>query len=181
MNSLSSKHRAFIALMKKGEDNERRGFELLLQRADFPFFFDALTEDGLFDPPRNAGPIQVDKPGHYRIPHWPPLPYLEAAANLAGEKIDTALAEKVMSIVRNVSQWRDVDGKPRDNQITWHSFAKILGLLPSSAILQSDVDLVPMWLTGRIDNSVVGQALATRTIRRFLVSVGSKRAASCIT
>ena len=35
MNSLSSKHQAFIALMKKGEDNERRGFELLLQRPDF--------------------------------------------------------------------------------------------------------------------------------------------------
>ena len=170
MNSLSSKHRAFIALMKKGEDNERRGFELLLQRPDFSVFFDALMEEGLFDPPRNPGPMQVDKPGHYRIAHWPPLPYLEAVANLAGEKADTAIAEKVMSIVRNVSQWRDVDGKPRDNQITWHSFAKILGLLPSSTILRSDLDLVPMWLAGLFDNSV-GQALATRTIRKFLASV----------
>jgi hypothetical protein len=82
MTSLSSKHRAFIALMKNGEDNERRGFELLLQRPDFSIFFDALMENGLFDPSRNAGPIQVDKPGHYRIPHWPPLPYLGASPTL---------------------------------------------------------------------------------------------------
>jgi hypothetical protein len=139
MNSLSSKQQAFITLMKNGEDYERRGFELLLQRSDFPAFFDALADEGLFGPSRNLGPVEADKPGYYRVPYWPPLPYLEAVARLAGEQSDTALAEKVMGVVRNVSRWRDSDGKPRDNHSTWHSFAKILGLLPSSTVSPADI------------------------------------------
>lgn len=50
MDSLSSKQQAFIKLMKDGEDFERRGFELLLKRPDFDVFFEALENEGLFDP-----------------------------------------------------------------------------------------------------------------------------------
>jgi hypothetical protein len=170
MNSLSSKQQAFITLMKNGEDYERRGFELLLQRSDFPAFFDALADEGLFGPSRNLGPVEADKPGYYRVPYWPPLPYLEAVARLAGEQSDTALAEKVMGVVRNVSRWRDSDGKPRDNHSTWHSFAKILGLLPSSTVSPADIDLAPIWLTGRFDRWMAGHALASGVLRKFLAS-----------
>src|SRR5690348_7418783 len=110
MINLSSKKQAFIKLMKGGEDYERRGFDLLLQQPDFVTFFDALAEAGLFDPSRNSGPVE-DKPGYYRIPYWPPLRYLESVAGVAGERADPILAEKVMSVVRNVSQWRDSNGK----------------------------------------------------------------------
>jgi len=170
MSSLSSKQQAFIKLMKNGEDYERRGFELLLQRSDFQTFFDALADEGLFDPSRNSGPVEADKPGHYRVPYWPPLPYLEAVARLSGEEFDTALAEKVMGVVRNVSRWRDSDGKPRDNHSTWQSFAKILGLLPSSAVTQADIDLAPIWLAGRFDRWMAGHALANGALSKFLAS-----------
>ena len=80
MGKISSSQRSFIQLMKGGEDYERRGFELLLQRSDFPDFFDALADEGLFDPSRNSGPVEADKPGYYRVPFWPPLRYLEAVA-----------------------------------------------------------------------------------------------------
>ena len=66
--------------MKEGEDHERLGFELLLQRSDFADFFDCLAEEGLFDPSRNPGPVEAGKPGYYRVPDWPPLSYLEAVA-----------------------------------------------------------------------------------------------------
>src|SRR5260370_38688908 len=124
MNSLSSKQQAFVKLMKNGEDYERRGFDLLLKRSDFPAFFDALADDGLFDPPRNSGPVEADKPGYYRVPYWPPLPYLEAVARLAGEKTGPALPEKGMGLCRNVSQWRADDGRPRGTHATWRYFAK---------------------------------------------------------
>src|ERR1700730_14365067 len=62
MSSLSSKQQAFIKLMKNGEDYERRGFELLLQRSDFPVFFDALANEGLFDRSRNLGPVGGEQP-----------------------------------------------------------------------------------------------------------------------
>jgi hypothetical protein len=169
MNSLSSKQQAFVKLMKDGEDYERRGFELLLRRADFSDFFDALADEGLFDPSRNLGPVEADKPGYYRVPYWPPLSYLEAIACVAGEKGDIALAEKVIAVVSNVSHWRDRDGKLRDDHNTWRSFAKILGLLPSSAVSLADIDLAPIWLTGRFDR-MTGHALASGALRKFLAS-----------
>lgn len=169
MASLSLKQQAFIKLMKNGEDYERRGFELLLQHSDFPAFFDALQDEGLFDPSRNFGPVEADKPGYYRVPYWPPLNYFEAVARFAGEKADAALAEKVMGVIRGVSQWRDGDGKPRDNHSTWQSFAKILGLLPSSAVSLADIDLAPIWFTGRFDRSMASHALMV-SLRKFLAS-----------
>jgi hypothetical protein len=114
MGNVSSKHQAFLQRMKTGEDYERRGFELLLQRSDFPAFFDPLANCGLFDPSRNLGPVEATRPGSYRVPHWPPLPYLEAVARVSGETGDTSFAEKVMGVVRNVSEWRDSDDRPRD-------------------------------------------------------------------
>ena len=93
MNSLSSKQQSFVKLMKDGEDQERRGFELLSKRADLAAFFDALAAEGLFEPSRNSGPVAADKPGYFRVPYWPPLLYLEAAAKLAGEQEDAVLAD----------------------------------------------------------------------------------------
>ncbi len=168
MNNLSSKQQAFIKLMKNGEDYERRGFELLLARADFPTFFDALADEGLFDPSRNSGPVEADKPGYYRVPYWPALPYLEAAAKRAGETADAALAERVMRVVRNVSQWRDDNGNLRNNDSTWYSFAKVLGALPASTVALTDIDLVSAWLTGGFHGSMAGQALAGGALRKFL-------------
>jgi len=75
-----------------------------------------------------------------------------------------------MSVIRNVSQWRDGDGKTRDNHSTWYSFAKMLGSLPASAVSLVDIDLVPAWLTGRFDRSIAGHALTSGALRKFLAS-----------
>lgn len=143
MNSLSSKQQSFVKLMKDGEDQERHGFQLLSKRTDLGIFFDALVKEGLFDPARNPGPVASDTPGYYRIPYWPPLLYLEAAAGLAAGQADAVLADKIMGVIRNVSLWRDSSGKPCDNHTTWYSFAKVLGALPASAVSLADIDLVP--------------------------------------
>jgi hypothetical protein len=129
MTELSVNQKTFIKRMTEDEEYERRGFELLLKRPDFDGFFDALAQAGLFDPSRNSGPIPADQPGYYRLPYWNPLAYLEAVARRAGERDDTALGEKVMSVVREVSGWRDKDGTTRDNENTWHAFATIFGLV----------------------------------------------------
>jgi hypothetical protein len=167
---LSSKQQAFIKLMKESDDHERRGFELLLTRPDFETFFEALVIAGLFEPSRNPGPIPSEKPGYYRIPYWPPLSYLEAAARLAGERDDSDLANEVMRVIRSVSHWRDGDGQPRDNHTTWSVFAKMLGLLPTNAVSMTDIDMIPGWLTGKFDRMMVGHVLTTGTLRKFLAS-----------
>jgi hypothetical protein len=79
-----------------------------------------------------------------------------------------------MGVIRNVSQWRDGDGKPRGNHSTWYSFAKMLGSLPASAVSLADIDLIPTWLTGRFDRSMAGYALTSGALRKFLASGDSR-------
>jgi hypothetical protein len=170
MTELSTKQKSFIRTMTEDEEYERRGFELLLKRPDFDSFFDSLSDAGLFDPSRNLGPVPADRLGYYRLPYWSPLAYLEAAAKRAGEKGDGALAGKVMKVVRDVSRWRDNDGKVRDNENTWHAFVTIFGLVPLSAVSLDDIDLMPAWFEGGFSRSRVGAALAQGPLKRFVAS-----------
>lgn len=167
---LSTKQKSFIKMMAEDEEYERQGFTLLLQRSDFDNFFDALATAGLFDPSRNLGPIEDEKPGYYRLPYWNALPYLEAAAKRAGEKGDTALAGKVLTVIRQVSRWRDVNGGIRDNENTWHVFATVYGLVPTSTISFEDIDLIPAWFSGAFNRSRAGVAFASGTLKRFVDS-----------
>jgi hypothetical protein len=170
MDKLTSKQEAFVRQMTEGAEYARRGFDLLLQRHDFERFFDALSAVGLFAAEQNPRPVPGDKPGFYSVPYWEPLKYLEAVAKLSGERSDTILAKKVMNVLRRVSNWRDSDGAGRDNYHTYHAFARILGLVPITVVTSEDIELIPTWLHGRFDRSMVAFALAEGTLRRFIDS-----------
>jgi hypothetical protein len=170
MRSLSSKEESFVRLMTTGPEYEQRGFELLLKRANFEEFFDALAAAGLFDPARNPAPVPGDQPGYFRVPYWEPLGYLEAVAKLSGERDDVTLAEKVMNVVRAVSRWREEDGSVRDSHHTYHTFAKILGLVPTRVVTLEDIDLMPAWLEAKFDRGSVAFALSGGALRRFVDS-----------
>jgi hypothetical protein len=168
---LTSKQASFVKMMKDGDEYERRGFELLLKREDFGTFFDTLESEGLFDPSRNPGPAEADKPGYYWVPPWRPLPYLEAIAKRADEKGDLALAQKVAIVIRRVSEARGTDGKATDNYHTWSAFARMLATLPRVVVTAELIDLIEVWLGGRFDNALVGHSLASITLKRFLSSI----------
>lgn len=168
---ITSKIKLFVQRMAEGDEQAQWGFSLLLKRDDYEEFFDLLDEAGLFSPKHNPVPVPGDRPGFVRIPFWPALTYLEAVAKVAGERNDPALAEKVISVVRNVSKTHEEDGSVRDNHHTFRVFAEILGLLPTSSVSVDDLDLIPGWLSSRYENSgQVGHALDTGALQRFLDS-----------
>ena len=167
---LSTRQKSFINMMREDEEYERQGFALLLQRPDFDNFFDALVIAGLFDPSRNLGPIEDEKPGYYRLPYWSVLPYLEAVAKRSGERDDAELAQKVLAVIRTVSRWRDADGNVRDNENTWHIFAIIFGMVPTSAVSIEDIGLIPTWFEGAFNRSRVGVAFASGALKKFIES-----------
>ena len=103
MASLTAKQESFIAWMRDSPELARRGFDILLRRADFESFFDALKDADLFDPARHPLPVEVEPPGSFQVPYWSALDYLKAVAALAGERSDPALAGKVMEVVRSVN------------------------------------------------------------------------------
>ncbi|HBP88464.1 MAG TPA: hypothetical protein DD706_12285 [Nitrospiraceae bacterium] len=170
MTRLTTKQRSFILLMTKSDEHARRGFDLILERPGFEKFFGALAEAGLFDPIHNSAPVPAGEPGFVRIPYWDALNYLEAVAKVSGEKDDLQLADKVMTVVRTVSQASELNQTIRDNYHTNRKFADILGLVPTAAVTEANLDLIPGWLEGKFDRGMVGHALDRGVMRRLLAS-----------
>lgn len=168
--SLTAKHKSFIQRMTHSDEHAKWGFELLLMRPDFAEFFDYLNEVRFFRPECNPAPVPANEPGYVHIPYWPALDYLQACAKQAGEREDTELARKVMTIVGAVSRIREPDGSIRDNYHTYRVFAEILGLLPMSIITTKDLELIPGWLESKFDRGMVGHALDTGALQNCLAS-----------
>ncbi|MBU2737729.1 hypothetical protein [Acidithiobacillus concretivorus] len=156
--------------MAKSSEHARRGFRLILEKRkhNFDDLFDALAEKGFFNPEENPAPEKVDDEGHFRVPYWDALDYLVAVAKKSGEDNNSDLGEKVMNVVRDVSQTRDEDGSLRDNYYTYHRFATILRLVPLSVVSEEDLDLIPNWLQGRFERGLVGHELGQGVFLRML-------------
>ena len=75
-----------------------------------------------------------------------------------------------MAVVRSVSEWRDPKGNSRDNYHTAQKFAEILGLMPTASITFRDIDYIGIWLSGKIEQMMVGQALGEGALPRLLES-----------
>ena len=170
MSEITTRQRSFIEMMKESEELARHGIELLLKRADAETFFDSIERAGLFHPSRNPAPIASDGDGMFRLPYWSMLDYLMAVGKIAGERNDMSLAAKVMAVIRTVSNHREPDGAPRSNHYTWWKFAEIVGFLPSSAVSAIDLNMLSVWLSGRFDHGMVGQALAAGILPKLLSS-----------
>lgn len=169
MASLNANQRSFVDMMQRSDEHAMRGFELLLERPEFLDYFDPLVEAGLFAADKNPAPVQADQEGRYRIPYWKGLDYLVAAAKVAGDRNDTDLAEKILTIIRTVSAARDPTGD-RANFHTFRQFAEILGLLPTSSVTPADLNLVEGWLNARFDHDLVAKAIDDGALKRFLES-----------
>ena len=131
-------------------------------------YFDQLNEKGLFDARHNSGPIPAKEEGFVYIPRWSALDYLEAVTKIAGEGSDGKLANKIMTIVRTVSEYEGPDGKRIDNFRTNQLFAKIIGLIPMSSIEMKDIDLIPLWLDSQYDRCSVATELGEGILHRTL-------------
>jgi hypothetical protein len=156
--------------MKKSDELAIRGFQLLLQRSDFPAFFTPLKNAGFFAPENNPGPTPV-KEHTVRIPFWAPLDYLKAVAEYAHKAHDQALATQLLAVVRKVTTWRDENNQPRRNYRTSYTFAQILGLIPTKIISMSDIDLIHEWIDDPYERMLVTDAIDQGLVPRLLASL----------
>lgn len=166
----TTNHDLFIRRMLENEEQEKKGYELLLKKEYFADFFDHLRAAGLFDVHRTPGPQPASEPGYVWIPYWAPLDYLEACSRFAGERQDIKLASKVLEIVRACAVSSNPDGSPRHNYHTARKFAEILSLLPTFLVQNCDVDLIPRWLSDPYDRGLVCSALDKGLMKGLLSS-----------
>ncbi len=154
---LISKEQEFVRRMAQSAKKAAWGFDLLLERVpnDLDKYFDPIYRMGLLDAKHNRGPMPAKEEGFVHIPYWPALDYLVGVAKIARERADQALGEKIMNVVRTVSRYREPDGGRVDNFHTSRLFAKIIGLVPLSSIDMEDIDLIPLWLDSKFDQSTI--------------------------
>ena len=167
---LPSKLESFIQTMLKGDEFARHGFDLLSKQASPEIYFDALSETGFFNPDKSSGPVPSNEPGFVQIPFWSALTYLQAVAKRAGELDDAELSEKILEVVRSVTNFKDSEGERRDNYYTAHRFAEILGMLPLRAISIEDVRLIGVWTDSKFERGLVGSSIAKGLLKRLLAS-----------
>jgi len=170
MSKLTKRQESFIALMKQNEELALKGFRFLLQRLDFPYYFNPLQEAGLFAPQSNPGPIAGEQENTVRIPFWPPLDYLKAVAEYVSKRDDLERAKQIIGVIRDVSTWRDENNQPRRNYRTNRVFAQILGVLPTSIISLDDIDLIHEWINDPYERMLVTDAIDQGLLPRLLGS-----------
>lgn len=157
--------------MRQGEEFAQHGFVLLTNRSEPEKYFDALKDGGFFDPINNSGPVPSTNPGFVHIPFWHALGYLKAIAARAAEADDAALSEKILQVIRDVTNFRDQpEGKARDNYQTYFRFAEILGVLPLHCVTLDDVRLIRFWLSSKYDRGLVAHTLSNGLLKRLLES-----------
>lgn len=166
----TTQHQLFIQRMLESQEQEQKGYELLLAKSYYVDFFDHLRNAGLFDASRVPGPVPSDEPGYVRIPFWAPLNYLEACAKQAGDFGDVSLTERILEVVRACSRTSDESGNPIHNYHTSRKFVSILGLLPTAAVTNEDITLVDRWLSDPYDRGLVCSELDKGLISKLLSS-----------
>lgn len=156
MAELTVNQRGLVALMAESDHNAAQGFNLLISYEHPQDFFDEISRAGLFSPDKNPAPQPVETPnGGFYLPYWPALGYLTNVARTAGDKRDVALGNKLMSVVRVVSAYRNPDGSRIDNYYTSAAFAEIAGLIPPQCVTLGDIELVSNWLIGGWNNDMI--------------------------
>ena len=158
-------------MMRQGDEFVQHGFDLLAKRDEPEQYFAALKEGGFFDPANNSGPVPSTNPDFVHIPFWHALNYLQAVAKRAVESNDAELSEKLVQVIRDVTNFRDQStGQPRDNYHTYYRFAEIVGILPLHCIKLDDIALMAVWLSSKFDRGLVAHSLSKGLLTRLLAS-----------
>lgn len=129
-------------------------------------WFDALDKSDYFSV-KHSPEVKIVNDGDgtsYISNGWPALKYIESITHL----VDDEQAKRIIEIVRAITL--DAQQRAIANWRTWWTLANILSGLPLALILESDIDLVKIWVSGRFNSNMVGHELGTKLLPRLLES-----------
>lgn len=156
--NLTLTQKSVIKLIKEDEAYSNYFFG----RYDKVRLFPALKEEGFFNPENNPGPKKV-KDG-YQIPAWNILPYLEKIS-----KKTRSLDRELLEIIKNVSLYKNKDGKHTDNDRTRWIFVKILSNIPlSNTPVDIFEDVILTWLESDFSLILPGAELSDELLSTYL-------------
>lgn len=137
-------------------------------------WFDELEKRGYFNPNPDTEPQKAELEGHFCIPQWNVLPYLEKISQQVSESENEKYIEKLLAIICNITEYHIKNDKALDNYRTWWYFVKILCNIPNDKISIDIIELIPIWLKSKFDNSLPGSEILKKLLPKFLDSNDSK-------
>lgn len=134
---------------------------------DIPIqWFDILAKEGFFD--TNTVPFDIR--------YWAPLDYFRKLAEKIKKDGDAdGICLKLLNLIKNVTEFRNEDGKSIDNYFVWHAFNEVLQAIPND-IIQSYFkkygiefnEWLKVWLSSSYDTSVVARDLSEQLLSKFI-------------
>lgn len=159
----STRLKALIKLMLESEDQERYGFELLLEEVDFSDYFDALREAELFERTRVQLEKKLDRTGtYYANKPWAAIEYLLRCAKSGKPDV----VRKVLQVVESVGH----GNPPLENYLVQGPLTEIIGAVPLVEIRGEHIALVTGWLSGQSYSWHTVDALATGLLPKLIES-----------
>jgi len=132
------------------------------------FWFDILKEEGYFSPSETLYPRSAEDNDYYIIPHWNVLGYLERISQQVNVSVNEKYIDELLTIIKDISDYKDSEGKHIDNYHVWYYFVKILLNLPNEKIPLDIIRLIPIWLDSKFDTSIQGKEIAVSLLQKFL-------------
>ncbi len=161
--NLDPKEEAVLEMIEKGISYENYFFKKV---TNIKWFY-SLKEKGYFSPEKAPGVKPAEKEGYY-VPQWNILPYLERISKKVNIEGNEKYVDELLTIISEVSKYKDSKGQRIDNYRTWHSFVNILSNLPNSKIIDEIIDLIPIWLSSKFDTTLPGAEIIRKLLPKFL-------------
>jgi len=155
----------------KNDEHFRNHFFGRVRSVDW---FHPLKEKGYFSPENAPGPKTTDEEGYYSIPQWKVLPYLERVSQQINVPGNERYTDELLTIIRDVSNYRGTNNRHIDNYRTWWYFVKILLNIPNKDITLEIIDLISIWLDSRFNVLLTGSEIATKLLPKFLPDIPTK-------
>jgi len=151
----------------KDPNVEKYFFKKISQRKWFTLdWFPFLKEKSFFNP-KNVPSFEKDEEGYY-FPIWNELYYLEKISNILKFPKNRKYIDDLINIVKIVSKFVNSNGKKIDNFRIWEFFIKIISNLPNNKIDESVINLIPIWLDSKFDNTLQISEIIKRLLPKFL-------------
>jgi hypothetical protein len=162
--SLTPKEEAVLKLLKEDSAFENYFFSKVVDLK----WFDDLKKQGYFNPIKAPGAKPAEQEGYFAIPVWNVLPYLERVSEQVTLPENEKYIHELLQVIRDVSTYKDEEGKHIDNYRTWWYFVKIVINIPNDKIPAHIVELISIWLDSSFSVMLPGSEIGQKLLPKFL-------------
>jgi len=128
-----------------------------------------LKEEGYFAPEDNPKPQEIsNQQGHYRVPVWHALNYLENVANKNAENPSDETTNLLIEIINSIANHKDEKGERIENRRTDWVLTKIISTLPIEKIEMQHIEFIGTSLKTRWNIGIVAKEIGDTVFPKLL-------------